>query len=217
MRYLRGLFGAAAYYLASVLTVVVNTGDYISVGGKKFFFFTTALAVGDSAVTLAGAAVTAGSFAFTTHATGRGQIFISDGTNWQDYNEVFVSTSIATITTTGAISAFLTAPVTGKLLAAGASFTDALTANNSNYSTQTLTNLSNAATAMLAATDANTTKATGGTGFAANTARYNTLHGTAANLNVTRGDRLQYTFTATGTLNNTLTNGQVFAVFARTV
>ena len=209
MKFLRGTQSRLLTFVGTILSLVIQTGDYFEIGsgGRRIYFFTTALAPGDAST------VPAGSFGITTNATGRGQIFVADGSNWHDYNAVFVSSAIATITTTGAVSAFLTAPVTGKLIAAGASFTEALTANNSNYSTQTLTNLGNASAAMLAANDANTTKATGGTGFAANTARYNTLHGTA----VTRGHRLQFTFTATGTLANTLTNGQVFLVFSRTV
>lgn len=212
MRYLKGITGAFISYLGLILTVAIASGGYLSINGKKYYFYTTALAAGDAATD-----ITAGSIAFTTHATGRGQVFVADGTYWQDYNAVCIAEAIATITTTGAVSAFLTAPVTGKLVGAGASFTDALTANDTNYSTQTLTNLGNSNAAMLAATAANTTQATGGTGYAANTYRANTLHGTAGNLAVTRGHRLQFTFTATGTLANTLTNGQVVLVFARTV
>jgi hypothetical protein len=57
----------------------------------------------------------------------------------------------------------------------------------------------------LAATDANTTKATGGTALAANTARSLTLNGTAANLVVASGDRLRIRAAASGTLANTVT------------
>jgi hypothetical protein len=52
-------------------------------------------------------------------------------------------------------------------------------------------------TALLAATDANTSKATGGSGFTANQAREMALHGTAANLEVAGPHRVAITFTKT--------------------
>lgn len=213
MRFLRGTQSRLLTFVGTILSFVIQSGDYFEIGsgGRRIYFFTTALAPGDAST------VPAGSFGITTNATGQGQIFVADGSNWHDYNAVFVSSAIATITTTGAVSALLSAPVTGKLIAAGASFTDALAAHDTNYSTQTLVNLSNSNAAMLAVADTNTTKATGGSAFVAHTPRYQVLHGTAGNLAVTRGHRLQYTFTATGTLANTLTNGQVFLVFSRTV
>jgi len=91
---------------------------------------------------------------------------------------------------------------------AGFSGVDALTANDTNYITFGITNLGQAGSgtaAMLAATDANTTKATGGTGLAANTLRTLTLNGTAANLVVAAGDRIRIRATVSGTLANTVT------------
>jgi hypothetical protein len=58
---------------------------------------------------------------------------------------------------------------------------------------------------MLAATDANTTKATGGTAIAANTKRTLTLTSTTADLAVVEGDRLLVRFAATGTLAGAVT------------
>jgi hypothetical protein len=58
---------------------------------------------------------------------------------------------------------------------------------------------------MLAATDANTTKSTGGTALTANARRVLSLNGTAANLVVAAGDRLRIRAAATGTLANTVT------------
>lgn len=52
-------------------------------------------------------------------------------------------------------------------------------------------------TALLAASDANTSKATGGSGFTANVARELTLHGTAANLDVVGPYRVALTLTKT--------------------
>jgi hypothetical protein len=58
---------------------------------------------------------------------------------------------------------------------------------------------------MLAATDANTTKSTGGTALTANARRVLSLSSTAANLVVAAGDRLRIRAAATGTLANTVT------------
>jgi len=58
---------------------------------------------------------------------------------------------------------------------------------------------------MLAASDANTTKSTGGTALAANTKRALTLTATGADLIVAAGDRLRCRAAATGTLANTVT------------
>jgi hypothetical protein len=120
------------------------------------------------------------------------------------------STSIqgATIATTGNSDAYVIAQTAGTITSAIFSGVDALTANDTNYITFSITNLGQAgagSAALLAATDANTTKATGGTALAANTARSLTLNGTAANLVVASGDRLRIRAAASGTLANTVT------------
>lgn len=115
----------------------------------------------------------------------------------------------ATIATAaGNNDVFVIVPANGVLSSADFSGVDALTANNSNYITFSITNLGQAgagSAAMLAATDANTTKATGGTGLSANSRRSLTLNGTAANLAVVAGDRLRLRAAVTGTLANTVT------------
>ena len=114
----------------------------------------------------------------------------------------------ATITTTGNSDVFVIVPAAGVLTAAQFSGVDALAASDTNHITFTITNLGLAgagSTVMLAATDANTTKATGGTALAANTLRSLSLNGTAANLVVAAGDRLRIRAAATGTLANTVT------------
>jgi len=114
----------------------------------------------------------------------------------------------ATITTTGNSDVFVIAPVSGVLSAAWFSGVDALAASDTNYITFTVTNLGTSGSgtaAMLAATDANTTKATGGTALTANARRVLSLNGTAANLVVAAGDRLRIRAAATGTLANTVT------------
>jgi hypothetical protein len=103
--------------------------------------------------------------------------------------------------------------VAGTLSAAWFSGVDALTASDSAYITFSITNLGTSGSgtaAMLAATDANTTKATGGTALTANARRVLSLNGTAANLVVAAGDRLRIRAAATGTLANTVT----FPVYA---
>lgn len=112
------------------------------------------------------------------------------------------------VTTAGTNDVFMIAPAAGVLTSAVFSGVDALTANDTNYITFSITNLGQAGAgtaAMLAATDANTTKATGGTGLAANTVRSLTLNGTAANLVVAAGDRIRIRATVSGTLANTVT------------
>ena len=119
----------------------------------------------------------------------------------------------ATIATTGNSDVVVIAPAAGVLSAAWFSGTDGLAANNTDYITFSITNLGTSGSgtaAMLAATDANTTKATGGTALTANARRVLSLNGTAANLVVAAGDRLRIRAAATGTLANTVT----FPVYA---
>lgn len=114
---------------------------------------------------------------------------------------------LPTIATTGTQEATWIAPYAGTLTAAVFVAKDVLAANDTNYVTFAITNkqAGAGAVAMLAATDANTTKATGGTALAAYTKRTLTVNGTAANLVVAAGDVLSITVAATGTLANTVT------------
>ena len=100
----------------------------------------------------------------------------------------------ATIATTSNSDLYMIADAAGVLIGARFSGTDALAASDTNYITFSITNLGTSGSgsaAMLAATDANTTKTTGGTALTANAARSLTLNGTAANLVVAAGDRLR--------------------------
>src|SRR3990167_4376997 len=84
----------------------------------------------------------------------------------------------ATIATTGNTDGYIIAPISGILVSVDFSGVDALAANDTNYITFSITNLGRGGSgtaAMLAATDANTTKATGGTAISANTVRELTL------------------------------------------
>lgn len=117
----------------------------------------------------------------------------------------------ATIPTTDSnTDIYVIAPISGSLISADFSAVDALAASDTDYVTWTITNLGQAGAgtvAMLAASDANTTKATGGTAIAANTKRQLTLHGTADNTRVVEGDRLRIRVDATvaTALANTVT------------
>lgn len=119
-----------------------------------------------------------------------------------------------TIATTGATSEYAIAPKTGVLAGALFSGIDALAQSDTNYITFSIVNLGQAgagSTAMLAVDDLNTTKTTGGVAIVANGKFLLILHGTAANLTVVEGDRLQVIATATGTLANTVT-GPVYSL-----
>ena len=129
------------------------------------------------------------------------------------------SVNTATIATTGNTDGYLLVPETGTLAGADFSGIDALAASDTNYITFSITNLGQdgaGTTAMLAATAANTTKTTGGAAIVANTKRALTVHGTAANLVVTAGDRLLVRAAATGTLANTVTVPSYLLRFAGT-
>ncbi len=182
--------------------------------GKKIYQFTSAITAGVTETT-----ATAGSFAITTNAPGKNQLFISDGTYWQDYlGKESSSLVLATVgTSAGNTDAYAMAPFTGKLIGVMFSTVDALAAHDTNYVTFSLVNISNSNAAMLLATDANTSKITGGTAIAANTKRDLALHGTPANLAVTAGDRLRMRIAGSGTLANTLTFPVVIFIYQRTI
>jgi hypothetical protein len=115
------------------------------------------------------------------------------------------TTSIAT---TGNTDEYLIVPKTGKVIAAYFSSLAALATHEDNHVTFSITNLGQAGAgtaAILAATAANTTDTTGGTALAANTKRSLALTSTAADLNVTEGDRLLVRFAAAGTLAGAVT------------
>lgn len=92
-----------------------------------------------------------------------------------------------------------------------------LAANDTNYITFSVTNKSNSDAAMLAASDANTTKATGGSAVTAYTRRGLTLNSTAANLIVDSQDVLLLRAAATGTLGAQMPNSTWSLTFEQTV
>lgn len=119
------------------------------------------------------------------------------------------TTSIATTSTT---DEYVIAPKTGKVVGAVFSSLAGLAAHDSNYVGFSITNLGQDGAGdneILAASDANTSKATGGVALTANAKRTLTLTSTAADLLVTEGDRLRIRFTATGTLAGAVTRPNV--------
>lgn len=129
--------------------------------------------------------------------------------------------SITIPTAAGATDTYLSAPFAGSLSAVQVTPLTALAAHDTNYVAWTITNLGQDNTgtnAMLATspTGVNTTKVTGGTALAVNTAHALTVHGTAANLVVAKGDRLKITATGNGTLANTVTVPTYLLTFTRT-
>lgn len=220
MKFLKGIGGFLITYLGYVLTITIGGGGYLTINDKKYYFLTTAIASGDAATAPDATTAAVGSFAFTTHATGRGQVFYSDGTYWLDYNLEVLSAQMATIATTGNTDIYFISPCAGKLSAAMFSSLAALATNDTNYITFSLVNLGQAGAGtndLLAASDANTTKATGGTAISANTRRNLTKHGTAGNLVVARGDRLRFRAAATETLAGAVTAPVVELLIEKTV
>ena len=62
-------------------TWALDTGKYIEIAGIREYYFTTAITTNVTATT-----APVGSFAKTSHATGRGKIFTSNGSVWLDTN-----------------------------------------------------------------------------------------------------------------------------------
>lgn len=196
-------------------TIPMSNGSDLVAGNALVYNLTSAITANSTSCSDNGA------IAITSNATGRGSIFRCDGSNYQllsNYNAFSQLADLGTVATTGNSDDYIVAAYAGTLVSLDCSGVDALTANDTNYLTATLVNLGQAgagSTAMLAASDANTTKATGGTGFAANAKRTFTVHGTGANLIVAAGDRLRLRFAATGTLANTVTFTRCIARFTR--
>lgn len=95
----------------------------------------------------------------------------------------------------------LIAPATGTISGLRSTVDTTVTTSDATYWTASAVNKGAAGTgttAILAASDANTTKATGGSALTAYVARAWSLHGTPANLAVTKGDVIAVTFTKTG-------------------
>jgi hypothetical protein len=128
------------------------------------------------------------------------------GRRLKDYG--IQTAGVTQIATTGNTDEYLIVPKSGRVAAANFTSLAGLAAHDSNYVTFGIVNLGQAAggsAAVLATTDANTTKATGGTALTANARRALTLSSTTANLDVVEGDVLRVRFAATGTLAGAVT------------
>lgn len=126
---------------------------------------------------------------------------------------------MSTITTTGNTDTYFLVPAPGTVTGVFFNGADALAAHDTNYVTFSLVNQGQAGagtTDVLAVSDSNTTKATGGSAIAATTLRTFQLIGTAANLNVTTGDRLRFRAAASGTLANTVSLPLVLITYGGT-
>lgn len=151
---------------------------------------------------------------------GTQNLFINVGTKaspvWNCVTEDSIQAGDVTIATTSTTDIYFVATRAGSLASIDFTSLAALAAHDTNYITFSLTNLGQAGSGtavMLAATDANTTKVTGGTALVASSRRALTLTSTAADLVVAKGDVLRFRATASGTLAGTVTRSTVQARF----
>lgn len=110
-----------------------------------------------------------------------------------------------TLSATDANSVLILPNVAGTITAIRVQVSTTVAANDTNYWTFSAQNRGAAGsgtTALLAAADANTTKATGGSGLTAYVARSLTLHGTGANLVTAANDVVLFTATKTASGDN---------------
>lgn len=150
-----------------------------------------------------------------TNASASAESSSAFGRRLKDYGvHVPFGASIATTSTT---DAYFQVPKSGRVVAIYFGSLAALATDDTNYVTFSITNLGQAgagSTALLAATDANTTKTTGGTALAASSKRTLTLSTTATNLDVVEGDTIRIRATASGTLAGAVTVPRVTFLIA---
>jgi hypothetical protein len=130
-----------------------------------------------------------------------------------------VGASIASIATTGNSDTYIIVPEAGTISSIDCVGEDALAASDTNYITFSVTNLGLAGSGtavVLAATNANTTRTTGGSAIVALGRRALTLTGTAADLVVAQGNVLRIRAAATGTLANVVAPAAFLVRFAGT-
>lgn len=111
-------------------------------------------------------------------------------------------------TAAGTLELLAIIPFAGTVSSVRVAFKDALTAHDTNFVTFRLINKTTADSDVIAATDANTTKLTGGSAIVAYTTRTLTL-ANAAGVTVAAQDVLALRITGSGTLANTLTEGTI--------
>jgi hypothetical protein len=124
-----------------------------------------------------------------------------------------IPTQNVTVATTSNTDVVIVAPYSGTLASVQANTGTTLATNDTNYVTFTVTNVTNSNAAMVAATNAETTKVTGGSAWTASTVRTIALSGTAANLIVAQGDVIRVRYGVTGTLGGALSNASILLRF----
>lgn len=139
-----------------------------------------------------------------TSAGGRWMSLVLDD-NANIYRTPIISQNV-TVATTSNTDILLTVPRGGLLAEVYATTGTTLATSDTNFVTFTVTNITNSNAAMVAATNAETTRATGGSAWTANTPRSIAISGTAANLVVAPNDVIRVRFGVTGTLGATLAN-----------
>lgn len=195
---------------AAANTIPMSDGTNVVTGNVLFNTVTSAITPNSTSNS-----DTAGTLAVTSNSTGKGTIYRSDGSLYQllsVYSDATIGETLPTVTTTGNTDVYILAPFAGTVTGVDFSGVDALATDNTNYVTFSITNLGQAGSGtnpILAATDANTTKTTGGSAVSANTKRSLTVNGTGSNLIVAKGDRLRVRVAASGTLANTITFGSI--------
>jgi hypothetical protein len=128
--------------------------------------------------------------------------------NLSNYIEPIIVPGATIATATGNNDTYFIAPRTLTVFQVDFSGTDALTTSDTNYITWTITNLGQdgaGSAAILAATDAETTKATGGSAIVADTRRELAVSSTLVDKQMVLGDRIRIRAAVTGTLANTVT------------
>jgi len=118
---------------------------------------------------------------------------------------------VALLTLIPRTDAYIIAPVSGTVSSILFACSSALAADDTNYITFSALNMGLDGLGiftLLDLTDANTTKATGGSAISSDTVRTLTLSPLPTDLAVVVGDRIRFRAAATGTLAGTLSNAQ---------
>lgn len=133
-----------------------------------------------------------------TAASADGDFLVIDQT-FKGFIKTLSTIHVANATIGATANVILTVPYDCVLVSVSLLVSTTVAANDTNYWTFSAINkeTGGGSTALFASSDANTTKATGGSAVTAYTKRAMTLHGTAANLNLEGGDVIAFTATKT--------------------
>lgn len=146
-----------------------------------------------------------GTGTFSGNATFSGNLTLSgSGLKLTNYSDV-INANLGTISATTSVDKIIgIVPRNGTITAIKLAVNTTVSAHDTNFWTFAVTNRTSGAgtTVLLTASDANTTKATGGSALTAYTARSMTLTGTTADLNVSAGDLITLTATKDASASN---------------